>query len=147
METGTASSTIRWGVQTGGRLAKVRVALPRLALPSVATRTATEDFAMAVIHKLSVGKALDKLRRSDAAQTRLDEKNAALDEDIQRMTAFTRRIEWEQRAAGRAASDAQGMNERPDNKKGLRPTLLWLAVLVAVGAPLSAFFVLYATLK
>ena len=77
----------------------------------------------------------------------LDEKNAALDEDIQRMTAFTRRIEWEQRAAGRAASDAQGMNERPDNKKGLRPTLLWLAVLVAVGAPLSAFFVLYATLK
>ena len=77
----------------------------------------------------------------------LDEKNAALDEDIQRMTAFTRRIEWEQRAAARAASDAQGMNERPDNKKGLRPTLLWLAVLVAVGAPLLAFFVLYATLK
>ena len=77
----------------------------------------------------------------------LDEKNAALDEDIQRMTAFTRRIEWEQRAAARAASDAQGMNEGPDNKKGLRPTLLWLAVLVAVGALLLAFFVLYATLK
>ena len=47
---------------------------------------------MAVIHKLSVGKALDKLRRSDAAQTQLDEKNAALDEDIQRMTAFTRHM-------------------------------------------------------
>src|SRR6476619_2076434 len=102
---------------------------------------------MAVIHKLSVGKALDKLRRSDAAQTRLDEKNAALDEDIQRMTALTRRIQWEHRAAATAASDAQGMNERPDSKKGLRPTLLWLAVLLAVGAPLLAFFVLYATLK
>ena len=97
---------------------------------------------MAVIHKLSVGKALDMLRRSDA-QTRLDEKNAALDEDIQRMTAFTRRIEWEQRAAARAASDAQGMNARPGNKNGPYPIR---AVLAVVGLVLLVLIILYVTL-
>ena len=104
---------------------------------------------MAEIHKLSVGQTLDKLRRPDAksAQTRLDEKKDALDEDIQRMRTLRLRLERDQRAAATAASDAQGMNERPDNKKGLRPTLWWLAVLtVAVGAPVLAFFVLYVML-
>ena len=42
---------------------------------------------MAEINKLSVGEALDKLRRTDvqSKQTRLHEKMDALDEEIQRM--------------------------------------------------------------
>ena len=67
--------------------------------PSVARRP--EDFAMAEINKLSVGQALDKLRRPDvqSTQTRLDEKMDALDKDIQRMRAINRRLERDQRAA------------------------------------------------
>ena len=104
-----------------------------------------EDFAMAEINKLSVGQALDKLRRPDgqSKQTRLDEKMDALDEDMQRMRAMRRRIERDQRAAEMTASDAQEMNARPGNKKRPFPIL---AILAVVGAVLSVLIILYATL-
>jgi hypothetical protein len=104
-----------------------------------------EDFAMAEINKLSVGQALDKLRRPDgqSKQTRLDEKMDALDEDMQRMRAMRRRIERDQRAAEMAASDAQGMNARSGNKKRPFPIL---AILAVVGAVLLVLIILYATL-
>jgi hypothetical protein len=100
---------------------------------------------MAEINKLSAGQALDKLRRPDvqSKQTRLDEKMNALDEDIQRMRATRRRLERDQRAAETTASDAQGMNVRPGNKK--RPYLI-LAVLAVVGSVLLVLIILYATL-
>ena len=102
---------------------------------------------MAEINKLSVGQALDKLRRSDvpSKQTRLDEKIDALDEDVQRMRATRRRFERDQRAAETTASDAQGMNARPGNKEGPFPILWWLAIL-AVGTVLLVLIILYATL-
>jgi hypothetical protein len=108
--------------------------------PSVSS---VEDFAMAEINKLSVGQALDKLRRPDgqSKQTRLDEKMDALDEDMQRMRAITRRIERDQRVAKTTASDAQGMNTRPGDKKGPFPILAILAVVGAV-----VLIILYATL-
>jgi hypothetical protein len=108
--------------------------------PSVSS---VEDFAMAEINKLSVGEALDKLRRPDgqSKQTRLDEKMDALDEDMQRMRAITRRIERDQRVAKTTASDAQGMNTRPGDKKGPFPILAILAVVGAV-----VLIILYATL-
>ena len=103
---------------------------------------------MAEINKLSAGQALDKLRRPDvqSKQTRLDEKMDALDEDMQRMRAMRRRIERDQRAAEMAASDAQGMNARPGNKKGPSPILWWLAILAVVGTVLLVSIMLYATL-
>jgi hypothetical protein len=51
---------------------------------------------MAEITKLSVGKALDKLRSNDAPKNsktmQADEKVRAADEDIQRLRAATRRL-------------------------------------------------------
>ena len=103
---------------------------------------------MAEIGKLSVGQALDKLRRPDvqSKQARFDEKMDGLDEDIQRMRATRRRLERDQRAAETTASDAQGMNARPGNKKGLLPTLWWLAIVAVVGPVLLVLITLYATL-
>ena len=103
---------------------------------------------MAEINKLSVGQALDKLRRPDvqSGQTRLDEKMDALAEDMQRMRATRRRLERDQRAAETTASDAQGMNAKPGNKNGPFPIFWWLAVLAVVGTVLLVFIILYATL-
>ena len=113
---------------------------------------------MAEINKLSVGRALDKLRRPDvqSKQTRLHEKMDALDEDIQRMRATRRRLERDQRAAETrrrlerdqraaetTASDAQGMNARPNNKKRPFPIL---GILAVVGLVLLILIILYATL-
>jgi hypothetical protein len=106
--------------------------------------SAAEDFAMAEINKLSVGQALDKLRRPDvqSKQTRHDEKIDALDKNIQRMRAIRRRLERDQRAAETTASDAQGMNARPGNKKGPFPILWWLAILAVVGSVLLILIIL-----
>ena len=100
---------------------------------------------MAEINKLSAGQALDKLRRPDvqSKQTRHDEKMDALDEGVQRMRAMRRRLERDQRAAETTATDAQGMNARPGNKK--RPYLI-LAVLAVVSSVLLVLIILYATL-
>jgi hypothetical protein len=103
---------------------------------------------MAEINKLSAGQALDKLRRPDvqSKQTRHDEKMDALDEGVQRMRAMRRRLERDQRAAETTATDAQGMNARPGNKKGPFPILWWLATLAVVGSVLLVLIILYATL-
>ena len=56
---------------------------------------------MAKTSKLDVGKALDKLRRTDlpkSKMTRLDENIDALDQEIQRLRAARRRVERDQRA-------------------------------------------------
>jgi hypothetical protein len=57
-----------------------------------------KDFAMVEIHKLSVGQALDKLRRPDvqSKQTSIDDKMDALDEDRQRVRSTLRRLERDQ---------------------------------------------------
>ena len=101
---------------------------------------------MAEINKLSVGQALDKLRRPDvqSKETRLDEKMDTLDKEIQRMRAINRRLELDQRAAEKTVSDAQAMNAGPDNKKGPFPILWWLAILAVVVPVLLV--ILYATL-
>jgi hypothetical protein len=60
-----------------------------------------EDLAMAEINKLSVGKALEKLRESDqrtSKNARRDEKAAQLDEEIARMREQRLRLERHQRS-------------------------------------------------
>jgi hypothetical protein len=55
-----------------------------------------QEFTMAEINKLSVGKVLDKLRSNDAPKKsktmQLDEKLRAADEELQRLRTATRRI-------------------------------------------------------
>jgi hypothetical protein len=56
---------------------------------------------MAEINKLSVEKALEKLRESDqpkSKKARLDEKDAQLDEEIRRMREQRLRLERHQRS-------------------------------------------------
>ena len=57
---------------------------------------------MAETSKLSVGKVLDKLRSTDAPEkskiTQLDEKIRAQDQEIERLRAARRRLEWSQGA-------------------------------------------------
>jgi hypothetical protein len=51
------------------------------------------SITMAEINKLSVGKALEKLRTNDVQKSktaRLDEKSKAVDEELQRLRAATR---------------------------------------------------------
>ena len=55
---------------------------------------------MAEIDKLSVGKALEKLRGKEGAKpttTRLDDKIDALDEEARRLRAFRLRVERDQK--------------------------------------------------
>jgi hypothetical protein len=59
---------------------------------------------MAEITKLSVGKALEKLRTNDVPTSktaRLDEKSKALDEELQRLRAATRRLRQGQRGGSK----------------------------------------------
>jgi hypothetical protein len=59
------------------------------------------DLAMAGTTKLSVGKALEKLRGSEVPRSkmqRLDEKTEALEEEIRRLKTIRRRLERDQRA-------------------------------------------------
>jgi hypothetical protein len=51
-----------------------------------------EEFTMAEINKLSVGKVLDKLRSNDAPKRSKDEKARATEEELQRLRAATRRL-------------------------------------------------------
>jgi hypothetical protein len=58
------------------------------------------DFAMAETSKLSVGKALEKLRGTEAPKskmTQLRENTDALEEEIRRLRAARRRLERDQR--------------------------------------------------
>ena len=91
---------------------------------------------MAEINKLSVGQALDKLRRPDmpeSKQTRLHEKMDALDKKMQRMRAIRRRLERDQAAAESAGSEAQGANERRANTKSPFSKLTWMVLVSVVG--------------
>jgi uncharacterized protein YhaN len=100
-------------------------------------------FAMAEINKLSVGQALDKLRGTDAPESkraRLDGKIDALDEEIQHLRATRRRLERDQRAAESSGANAQGSN----NRKGSSSMLRWLAILAVVGPVLLVLIILYA---
>ena len=103
---------------------------------------------MAEINKLSVGQALDKLRRPgvQSGQTRLDEKMDALAEDMKRMRATRRRLERDQRAGETTASDVQGINAKPRNRKRAVPIFWWLAVVAVVGTVLLVLAIRYATL-
>lgn len=94
-----------------------------------------KDFAMAEINKLSVGQALDKLRRTipKSKQARLHEKMDGLDDEIQRMRATRRRLERDQRAAESTGNDAQRANEGRANKKGSFSMPVWM-VLAIVGS-------------
>jgi hypothetical protein len=65
---------------------------------------------MAEITKLSVGKALDKLRGADTPKSRMmrrNEKDDALDEEIRNLRARRLRIERDRRAGstGRGGND------------------------------------------
>jgi hypothetical protein len=55
-----------------------------------------EEFRIAEINKLSVGKVLDKLRRNDSPQKskieQAEAKKAKMDEELQRLRAATRRL-------------------------------------------------------
>ena len=76
---------------------------------------------MAEISKLSVGHALDKLRGSDAPSskmTQLDSKIDALDEEMRRLKATSRRVERDQRAA----------STRPDVQEAVAGRLTKLGV-------------------
>ena len=98
---------------------------------------------MAEINKLSVGQALDKLRGTDAPEsnpTRLEGKIDALDEEIRRLRATSRRLERDQRAAKSGGANAQGSN----NKKSSSSTLRWLAILTVVGSVFLVLIILYA---
>jgi hypothetical protein len=55
---------------------------------------------MAEIDKLSVGKALEKLRGTEG--TRFDEKIDALDEETRRLRALRLRIERDQKKSGKS---------------------------------------------
>ena len=60
---------------------------------------------MAEIDKLSVGKALEKLRGTEGTQSkkaRLDEKIDALDEETRRLRALRLRIERDQKKLGKS---------------------------------------------
>jgi len=58
---------------------------------------------MAEINKLSVGKVIDKLRSNDAPKEskimQLDDKDKAIEEEIQRMRAARLRLRYGQRGA------------------------------------------------
>jgi hypothetical protein len=89
---------------------------------------------MAETTKLSVGKALDKLRGTDAPKTkmtRLDEKIDTLDEETQRLRAMRRRIERDQRA-GSTGRDAQGANTRRATKLRILGIIIGIVIVIFV---------------
>lgn len=76
---------------------------------------------MAETTKLSVGQALDKLRGTDAPSSRmaqLDGKIDALDEEMRRLKATSRRVERDQRAA----------STKPDAQKAVAGRLTKLGI-------------------
>jgi len=71
-----------------------------LLLAASVTRALAQRFAVAETTKLSVGKALEKLRGTEAPRsrvTRLDEQTEALKEEVRRLRAARNRLERDQR--------------------------------------------------
>ena len=89
---------------------------------------------MAEITKLSVGRALDKLRGTDAPRsrmTRLDEEIGALDEETQRLRMTRRRLERDQRA-GSTGPDAQKANARHVTKLKISGIIIGIVIVIAI---------------
>jgi hypothetical protein len=83
---------------------------------------------MAEINKLSVGKAVDKLRDTDAPRskmTRLDEEIDALDRETKRLRMTRRRLERDQRS-GSTRPNGQQVNTG-------RTTKLIVSGIIAIG--------------
>jgi hypothetical protein len=101
---------------------------------------------MAEINKLSVGAALDKLRRADAGKptkTQFDDKMDALDENIRRMKAASRRLENSQRAIGASGGKAPENIARSGNKEAAISIPWWLGILAVIGSLLLILLVLH----
>ena len=95
---------------------------------------------MAETTKLSVGKALDKMRSADAPGPRgaqLDAKIGELDAEIVRLRAARNRVERDQRAA--SARGAQGVAAPADGTKQ-RTRWILVATGLAVAALVAALF-------
>ena len=99
---------------------------------------------MAEINKLSVGKALDKLRGNvpESKNAQRDKKIDALEEDIQRMRATRLRLERDQQAAESSGRNAQ----EPNNKKAPLSMPRWLAALAIIVPLLLTLIIIYAAL-
>jgi len=85
---------------------------------------------MAEISKLSVGRALDKLRSADTPESRgaqLDGKIGELDAEIHRLRATRSRVERDQRA-GSARDIAPEVSATRSSKR----TLLWITVAIVI---------------
>ena len=88
---------------------------------------------MAEITKLSVGQALNKLRRTDEPKSKMarhDRKIQELDQEIQRLRTMRRRLERNELGSS-IDRDAQEPNARPVTK------LKILGIIVAIVIPLS----------
>ncbi len=81
---------------------------------------------MAETSKLSVGKALDKLRGADAPEPRraqLDAKIGELDAEIHRLRAARNRVEHDQRAAS-----ARGAQDEATVESGAKQGMRWIVL-------------------
>jgi hypothetical protein len=94
---------------------------------------------MADTSKLSVGKALEKLRGTDAPKsrmTRLDEQISALDEETRRLRAQRRQLERGQRGSSSSTQTESVRTDAPT--RAVLVALLVVAVIFA--ASLSLYF-------
>jgi hypothetical protein len=84
--------------------------------------------------KLSVGKALEKLRGADAPKAKmaqLDEKIDALDEETRRLRAMRGRLERGQRA-GSTGRDAQQADARRVTKLKILGIIIGILIVIAI---------------
>ncbi len=84
---------------------------------------------MAETTRLSVGKALDKLRDTDAPEaklTRLDAKMETLDEEIRQMRATRSRLERDQKL-----SSARTHAQKTTSSSVIKSKALWIVVGIA----------------
>ena len=91
---------------------------------------------MAEINKLSVGRALDKLRETNSPETKLaqlDGNIERLDEEIERLKVTRRSLERNQRTSP-TGRDVQEANA----KRVLKPTILWIVVGTVIVISISA---------
>lgn len=95
---------------------------------------------MAEISKLSVGQALDKLRGTEAPSSKikqLDNKIDAIDEEMRRLKATSRRVERDQRAASTVSADHEEVAGR-----ATRIGILWatIGIVLVIFILVSAWF-------
>jgi hypothetical protein len=110
-------------------LDQLLIMMSRLFVPS-----SPEDFILAEITKLSVGQALDKLRGTDAPKSRmtqLDGKIGALDEEMRRMRATTRRLERDQRVSS-TSPHPQEANARGPTKLVISAIIIGIIIVISM---------------